>query len=72
MSMPAPMKKTFTRTITVEFTLSDPGEAGATECDGLATMTNDEVIATEKRMLLSEWFGNTEYALINDAITEKG
>ena len=64
------MQRTFTRTITVEFTLTTVQEPGANVYDDLDITPVDVVIKNEKNGFLWEWFKNTEYDLIDDEITE--
>lgn len=61
------MKRTFTRTITVEVTYHDPYGPGENAWDGMDEYGPDEMIAEEKdRLPLGQWFTNTEYTLLSD------
>lgn len=65
------MQKKFTRTITLTYSFSDnPKEEGGNQYDDLDQTTAENIIRQEKRMLLSTWFAQTEYDLVDDEITE--
>jgi hypothetical protein len=68
---PAAATRIYTRTITVEYTLTEvsPRPAGTNRYDELAATDDDEVIATEHAVQLSDWFNRTEHTVVDDVIT---
>jgi hypothetical protein len=65
------MQRKMTRTITVEYVLTDqPETEPGTRFDMLADCTLAEVIQKERDMPLADWVRDTDYMLIVDSIAE--
>jgi hypothetical protein len=62
------MRKTYTRVIVVEYSLSDPKESDSNEYDNLADYTDDQIICEEKKTPLSNWFSTTNLTVTIDEI----
>lgn len=63
--------RTYIRVIAVEYTMTEasPRPAGTNLYEELGLATDDDVIAGERQGLVSDFFRDTEYTLINDVIT---
>jgi hypothetical protein len=60
------MERTFIRTITIEVTYNDPYKSDQNAWDAMHEYSPDEMITEAKNEMLSDFFKNTNYILLDD------